>query len=91
MFDEKSRYAGVATYHVQDRRGRIVAVVSTPPAAEETPLGVHLMGQGQRLDHLAKKYLDNEAGFWRICDLNDAMLPESLTEADEITIPRKTP
>jgi hypothetical protein len=52
-------------------------------------LGVHRLLQGQRIDHLAFKYLDDPAGFWRICELNDVMLPETLSEASEVKIPKK--
>jgi hypothetical protein len=51
--------------------------------------GYHLRRQGQRLDHMAFKYLKNAAGFWRICELNDVMQAEMLSEADEIAIPLK--
>lgn len=89
MFDTKSRYLGLTTYTVKDHRNRTVAVVPVPDAPTQTRLGIHVLRQGQRLDHLAKKYLDNPAGYWRICELNDVMLPEALTEAQEIAIPRK--
>ncbi len=89
MFDEKSRYASLETYTVTDCRGRIVAVVPVPDAPEEVSIGLHILRQGQRIDHLAYKYLDDQAGYWRICELNDVMLPEALTEAQEISIPRK--
>ena len=89
MFDEKSRYIALKPYRVTDRRGRTVPVVPVPPAAREVVLGYHVRRQGQRLDHLAYRYLDNPAGFWRICELNDVMLPEALSEAPEIAIPRK--
>jgi len=89
MFDKKSRYAALKTYEVSDHRGRKVAVVPVPEAPKQTQLGIHALRQGQRLDHLAQKYLDDPAGFWRICELNDVMLPEALTEAQEITIPGK--
>lgn len=89
MFDKKSRYANLDTYTVADHRGRKVIVVAVPDAPEEVFAGLHLMKQGQRIDHLAHKYLDDPAGFWRICELNDVMLPEALTEAQEIAIPRK--
>ena len=39
------------------------------------------------LDHLAAKYLSDAAGYWRIAERNDAVLPESLSEAREIEIP----
>jgi hypothetical protein len=89
MFDDKSRYADLETYTVTDPRGRTVAVVSVPDAPEEVSIGLHILRQGQRIDHLAYKYLDDPAGYWRICELNDVMLPEALTEAQEISIPRK--
>lgn len=89
MFDSKSRYYKLTTSTATDRRGRTVTVVPVPEPPEQTSLGYHLRRQGQRLDHLAYKYLDDEAGFWRICELNDVMLPEALSEADEIAIPKK--
>ena len=87
MFDSKSRYANLQTYSVEDHRGRLVAVVPVPPPPNETTLGIHVLRQGERLDHLAQRYLDNAAGFWRICEINDVMLAETLTEEREITIP----
>lgn len=89
MFDPQSRYAKVMPYQVRDRRGRTVSVVPVPAPPNETLLGYHVLRQGQRLDHLAAKYLDDPAGFWRICELNDAMLPEALSEVRELGIPRK--
>lgn len=87
MFDEKSRYAKAETYLVADARGRAVEVVAVPPAPAEGLLGVHVLRQGERLDHLAARYFDDPAGFWRIAERNDAMLPEALAEAPEIEIP----
>jgi hypothetical protein len=84
-----SRYEGVETYAVTDRRGRTVAVVAVPPRPDQARLGIHLMRDGQRLDHLAQRYLGDPTAWWRICELADAMLPESLTEASEVEIPRR--
>ena len=89
MFDSKSRYAKAETYVVTDARGRQVQVVSTPPPPEQLLLGIHLLKQGERLDLLAAKYLNDPAGYWRIAEQNDVMLPEALTEAREIEIPIK--
>lgn len=88
MFDDKSRYAGVPLYDVPGPRGVRVAVVAVPEARTEALLGVHLRKDGQRLDHLAFRYLDDAAGFWRLCDRNDAVIPDALAEAREIEIPR---
>lgn len=74
---------------MRDRRGRNVQVVSVPNAPRQALLGYHKLIQGQRLDHLAANYTLDEAGFWRICEANDAMLSESLSEKPEIAIPNK--
>jgi hypothetical protein len=89
MFDKKSRYLKAETYAVTDARGREVIVVATPPPPNQQLLGIHLLKQGERLDLLAWKYLEDPAGFWRVAEKNDVMLPEALTEAAEIQIPVK--
>ena len=89
MFDDTSRYKGVNQYQRIDRQGRTVINVEVPEKQSEVFRGYHQRIQGQRLDHLAYKNLDNSAGFWRICHLNDVMLPEALSEASMIAIPKK--
>jgi hypothetical protein len=79
MFEEKSRYLRSETYTVTDVRGRTVTVVAPPPPPVSALLGLHLLKQGERLDHLAARYLNDPAGFWRIAERNDVMLPESLS------------
>ncbi len=87
MFDPKSRYARLPTYTVQDHRGRQVSVAPAPPPPGDGLLGIHVLRQGERLDHLAAKYLGDPAGYWRIAERNDVMAPEELTESREIEIP----
>ena len=89
MFDPKSRYADLPTYLVTDRRGRQVEVVPAAPGLDQEPLGTHLRKQGQRLDHLAHRYLGDATASWRIGEHNDVMHPDALGEAGEIAIPRK--
>mgnify|MGYP000518623093 CR=1 FL=1 len=89
MFDEKSRYSQQPTYTVTDARGRKVRVVEPPEAPQQELLGFHRRRDGQRLDHLAYRYLDYASGFWRICEINDAMNADMLQEAMEIAIPEK--
>ena len=88
LFDPKSRYLRHAsTVTITDDAGRTVPVLTPaePPAEDE--LGQHRRRDGQRLDHLASYYLDDPGGYWRICDLNDAILPDALAEVDLIKIP----
>jgi hypothetical protein len=89
MFNEKSRYQNTVKYNRTDKRGRTVTVTAVPDAPNQPILGYHQLKQGQRTDHLASKYTNDEAGFWRIAEANDAMLPEALTERAEIAIPIK--
>jgi hypothetical protein len=90
MFDEKSRYYKTTQYHVTDGRGRSVPVLVIPAAPLQAVQGYHLLKQGQRLDHLAAQYIKDPTGFWRICEANDVMLPEALSEQMEIAIPQKS-
>ena len=89
MFDPNSRYVKAETYVVTDARGREVPVVTPPPPPEQIELGIHFLKQGERPDLLAAKYLNDPAGYWRIAEQNNVMLPEALTEAREIEIPAK--
>jgi len=87
VFEPPSRYLGVETYVVADRRGREVEVVAVPEAPAQVLAGIHLLRQGERIDHLAFRYLGDAVLWWRIAELNDAMAPAALTEAREIDIP----
>ena len=89
MFNDKSRYQKTLKYNIADSKGRIVTVTTVPEAPNMPILGFHALKQGQRIDHLAAKYTNDEAGFWRIAEANDVMLPEALSEKAEIAIPIK--
>lgn len=89
MFDSTSRYASADTQNVPDARGRTVPVVIPPPPPEQSLLGIHALRQGERVDHLAAKYLSEPTAYWRIAEQNDVMLPDALIEAREIEIPKK--
>lgn len=89
MFNEKSRYRNTPKYSAKDRRGRDVLVMAVPEQPQQFVLGIHALKQGQRIDHLAAQYTADNAGFWRIAEANDVMLPEALSEQAEIVIPTK--
>ena len=43
-------------------------------------LQYHLVTQGERLDNLTARYLNDPEQFWRLCDANRALRPDELTE-----------
>ena len=90
-FDAKSRYVKHSTtYEARDRRGRTVLALTPAIPPPQTELGEHLRKQMQRLDHLANHYLGDPNGFWRLAELNDALLPDAVLTQDTIKIPGRT-
>jgi len=89
MFDAKSRYVKAPICVVKDIRGRDVIAVLPPDPPRQVLLGIHALKQGERADLLAAKYLNDPAGYWRLAEQNNVMLPEALTEMPEIEIPTK--
>lgn len=87
MFAPDSRYAGQAVYTVTLPGGnRVTAVV--PPRPQPVPLaGYAQPPRGERLDLVALQYLNASAGFWRLCDANNAMLAGALAARALIGIP----
>ena len=88
VFDDKSRYVRFATvYAATDRRGRQVQALTAALVPPQNKLNEHLRRDGQRLDHLANFYLGDPNGFWRIAEINGAILPDALALVRSITIP----
>ncbi|MFN4100751.1 MAG: hypothetical protein ACK4GT_13325 [Pararhodobacter sp.] len=85
----KSRYEGLPTLLVTDAEGRSVPLLPPAPRGGEVLEGYHLRRDRERLDHLAWAYLRDSTAFHRICDLNEAILPDALSEKTEIAIPKK--
>jgi hypothetical protein len=89
IFDRLSRYVEppVAPYEAFDTRGRLVRALPVPEAPVEISAGVHVRREGQTLDHLASGYLSDPHAYWRIAELNDAIVPDALEERETIEIP----
>lgn len=82
MFEHESRYANIPTATHAEASGRQVAykrrrilpvVTGVPLIAEVTVI------EGDRLDLIAARTLGAPEQFWRICDSNNAMRPDDLT------------
>lgn len=87
MFEPTSRYHDLETAKmtVRDSRGepRVVSYKRrrfVPPGTTMTTLAEHTVAQGDRLDNLAARYVGDPEQFWRICDANNVLIPEELTE-----------
>jgi hypothetical protein len=91
VFAPDSRYAGQPLCTVTLRDGTQVTAV-VPPLPGPAPLAGYAQPAGQdRLDLLAVQYLNAPAGFWRLCDSNNAMLAGALAARPLIGIPAGGP
>ena len=92
VFDRKSRYVKPALepYKAVDVRGREVSALPPPEPPIELAVGRHIRHEGQTLDQLAAAYLSDPHAYWRIAELNDAILPDGLAEQSELNIPDPT-
>jgi hypothetical protein len=87
MFFPGSRYQNLATYTITRLGGAVVAVTRLPLPAQGPVLGYHQRRQGQRLDLIAAHYLVDPTTFWKLCDANNAVVPDALAVHDLIGIP----
>jgi len=82
-FPPTSRYAGteLATLAMEDGEQRVyLRRRFVPPSGRFALLRWHTVRDGERLDRLTALELGDPLAFWRICDANDAMRPDALTE-----------
>jgi hypothetical protein len=87
MFFPGSRYQNLITYPLTRANGTVVAVTRLPLPAQTPLLGYHQRRQGQRLDLIAAHYLVDPTTFWKLCDANNAVVPDALAVHDLIGIP----
>jgi hypothetical protein len=94
LFPPTSRYYGIDTATLETADGGTVVYLrrrTVPPADRFALLSLHPVTQGERLDIIATTYLGDPEQFWRICDANNAMGPDELTETPgrqlRITLP----
>jgi hypothetical protein len=97
-FPPTSRYYGIETATIQIADGRTVIYLRrrfVPSPDKFALLQYHTVTQGERLDNITAKYLNDPEQFWRICDANGALRPDELTETVgrklRITLPEGIP
>jgi len=87
MFDPTSRYYNIenAALNVIEPDGtarqlRYVRRRFLPGPGGTTTLVEHTVTQGERLDNITARYISDPLQFWRICDSNNVMRPDDLTD-----------
>jgi hypothetical protein len=98
LFPPSSRYAGIEIATLTTATGEILAYLRrrwVPSSERFTVIQMHRVGQGERVDRLTARYLGDPLLFWRLCDANDVMRPDELTERIgrlvRITLPEGIP
>ena len=97
-FPPTSRYYGIDIARLTDADGEQVPYLRRrflPSSTRFAPLREHVVTEGERMDVIAARELGDPEAFWRICDANDALRPEALTETTgrrlRITLPEGIP
>jgi hypothetical protein len=77
-----SRYASLGTGIYVTPSGRSIVYLARRivPQPGGTPLALHAVVSGDRLDNVTARHLGDPELFWRVCDANGAMRPDELTE-----------
>jgi len=98
QFPPNSRYHGIGTATLTGPDGRTIAYLRrrfVPAPDRFATIREYTVRQGDRLDILAAQYLGDPEVFWRLCDANNAMRPDELTETPgailRITLPEGIP
>lgn len=82
-FPRTSRYFNVeiVKYVTADQREIVYLRRRFLPRSNTAPIiAEHSVEEGDRLDNVTAKYLGDPEQFWQVCDVNEAMRPDELTE-----------
>jgi hypothetical protein len=91
MFFSDSRYANLGQYQIKRADGTLVQATRLPLPGPALVLGYFRRQSGQRLDHIANRYLADATAFWRLCDANNTVVPDALANRDLTGIPLNAP
>ncbi|MEL6763589.1 MAG: LysM domain-containing protein [Cyanobacteria bacterium J06607_6] len=93
-----SRYYGIETKALTLSNGEQIAYLKrrfVPFPERFALLQHHTVTEGDRLDNVTARYLDDPEQFWRVADANRAMHPDDLTATVgrrlRITLPEGVP
>ena len=97
-FSSTSRYYNIATKSMINSKGETVVFIKrrfVPQSDKFFVLQEHTVKESDRLDNVTNQYYGDPERFWQICDANNAMQPDELTEEPDtiinITLPEGIP
>jgi len=91
MFFPGSRYAKLTPYSVMLPTGTVVQATRLPTPGLAAVLGYYRRGAGDRLDQISGRFLADATQFWRLCNANDAVVPDALAAAPLVGVPIDAP
>jgi hypothetical protein len=98
LFPPTNRYHGIDTPTIETPEGKTIAYLRRrflPSPDNFALLQEYVVTQGDRLDNITAKFLGDPEQFWRVCDANNAMRPDEVTETIgrtlRITLPEGIP
>lgn len=97
-FSVSSRYKNIPTATIESNDGQSIVYIRrrfVPKAEAFIVVQEHTVTEGERLDNIANKYIGDPERFWQLCDANNALNPDELTETTgriiNITLPEGIP
>jgi hypothetical protein len=85
-----SRYEKTGTFVLIQPDGTVVQSLRLPVPRPALVQGYYRRADGQRLDLIANAFLKDATAFWRLCDANNTVVPDSLAARDLTGIPLVT-
>ena len=86
-----SRYEKSGTFVLTRPDGTMIQSLKLPLPGPALVQGYYRRSDGQRLDLIANAFFKDATSFWRLCDANNAVVPDSLAARDLTGIPLVTP
>jgi hypothetical protein len=74
-------------YQKQQANGSVIQVTRLPLPGPAVVLGFFRRTHVQRLDLIANRFLADPTASWRLCDANNAVVPDALANRDLVGIP----
>jgi hypothetical protein len=85
-----SRYEKTGTFVLTQPDGTMVQTLRLSAPGPALVQGYYRRSDGQRLDLIANAFLKDATAFWRLCDANNTVVPDSLAARDLTGIPLVT-